>query len=62
MRPGPINGGAMLSLWAAHLAQTTQRAAAHSSSPTDQPVSAPDPIRGDITLRRPSRYTFDIRV
>ncbi len=62
MRAGAVSGAPMLALWAAQLAQTTQRVAAHTSSPTEQPVQAPGAIRGDVSLRRPSRHTFDIRV
>ncbi len=55
-----VNPG--LSLWAAQLTQETARVAAHSSSPTTNPVPAADPILPELAARRLSRHTLDIRV
>jgi len=61
MKVGPYSS-AGASAWAAMLAQTTARVAAHQSTPTDRPVEAPTAIAGDVSVRQPSRQTFDIRV
>lgn len=61
MKVGPsANPG--LAAWALQLAQTTTRVATHQSSPTGRPVDPPQAIRDDAGIRRPSQYTFDIRV
>lgn len=62
MKVGASTTHPALSLWAAQLAQATQRVAAHRSSPTDTPVTPVGAILPDLAARRPSRQTFDIRV
>ncbi len=60
MRVVPSQGASQA--WATLLAQTTCRVAAHRSTPTDKPVTAPDKVAGNTVTRPPSRHTFDIRV
>ena len=61
MRVGaPFNPSAHA--WAVQLSQMTSRVAGHQSTPTDRPVDPPGAINNDTLTRRPSRYTFDVRV
>lgn len=49
-------------IWTAHMAQAVAHAASHSSTPTQQPVAPLNPAPDQITTRRTSSHTFDIRV
>ena len=60
MRGPPSQGAGQA--WAPLLAQTPCRVAAHRSSPTAKPVTAPEAVSAATVTRPPSRHTFDIRV
>lgn len=44
------------------LAQVTTLAASHASSPTGRPVEGPPPVTSNLSPRRASGHTLDIRV
>lgn len=62
MRIGPSPVSPWTAVLSAQLAQTVVQAASNRSSPTEQRVAPVNALQNDMTLRRASPHTFDIRV